>query len=368
MWKTKGLMKQPRFDLLKKRKQEGNIRSLSLTKGLVDFTSSDYLGLGQSEELFDQIIQQYHNHKQELSTFGTRGSRLLSGNSSYVENLEREIGEYHGFEATTLFTSGYMANIGLLQAIGESRATIFYDSMVHASSRDGIRLSSCIAKPFRHNDCSHLEKQLQRATENPYYILVESVYSMDGSIAPLKELVRIAELYNAHLIVDEAHSVGIYGSEGRGMVHELSLQDRVFAVVFSYGKAFAVGGGAVLSSHYVKELLLNYAKTFIYTAATSGLALASIRAAYAYMPQQNDEVKKLRALIQDKKSHIQSIAVKGNEAAKALSKKMENHGFEIKAILSPTVRRGQEMLRLCFHSFNTKEEVDALFELLKGVL
>lgn len=359
-------MHLPRFDALENRRKEGTIRTLSITERLIDFASSDYLGLARNQILFDQIIQQYHSHKQELSGHGTRGSRLLSGNSTYAENLEKEIAGYHGYESATLFGSAYMANVGLLQAIGESCATIFYDSMVHASSRDGIRLSHCIAKPFRHNDLSHLEKQLQKVVGGCRYILVESIYSMDGSIAPLHELVKLAERYMARLIVDEAHSVGVYGNQGSGMVSELSLQDKVFAVVLSYGKAFAVGGGAVLSSLYVKDLLLNYAKTLIYTAALPGLALASIRAAYTYMPQLGYEVKNLRNLIEDKQSHIKSVIVKSTQVAKDLSKKMEIHGFEIKAIVSPTVRKGQEMLRICLHSYNTKEELDAAFDIIRG--
>ena len=196
---------------LRKRKKLGNLRQLQITAPLIDFSSNDYLGLARSSELamlrFPRMGMNLHH-----GLLGSTGSRLLTGNCRYAQDLEEKIAKFHGYEAGVLFNCGYMANVGLLSAIGDEKNVIFFDAAVHASTRDGICLSRTQAFPFRHNDLDHLENRLKSCSVlGDRFICMESIYSTDGSMAPLTEICRLAKEYEAHLIVDEAHAVGACG-------------------------------------------------------------------------------------------------------------------------------------------------------------
>ena len=255
---------------------------------------------------------------------------------------------------------------------------ILFDELMHASIRDGLKLTRGKAVSFRHNDLEDLKEKLSGGFENKY-VAVESVYSMDGDFGLLKELAEICEAMNANLVVDEAHATGLFGPKGEGRVVELGLEGKCFARVHTFGKALGSQGAIVLGSETLKEFLINFSRPFIFSTALPFYALVSIKVAYDIL--SNDSHSKLiirdlfelfeqelkvngRAKLLPSESPIQSIIIPGNEQAKQISEQLERAGFYAKAILYPTVPRGKERIRFCFHSFNTKEQVEELVQVL----
>lgn len=354
------------LEKLNRRKHLGNYRSLRTVSNLIDFASNDYLGLARSEKLQSATAKEWDKFK----LMGSTGSRLLTGNSSYAEELEHKIARFHGFESGLLFSCGYMANVGLLSCIADETDAIFYDTHVHASAHDGMRLSSAKPFPFRHNDLDHLEKRLKNTlVSGKKYVCVESVYSMDGTIAPLEEVCYMCSKYQAHLIVDEAHAVGTYGPGGRGLTAEKKVIGSLFAQVTTFGKALGTYGAIVLGSSLLKEFLLNFARSCIYTTALPMHTLAAINCAYDLLPDCDKERLHLQRLIhlfgKNPSSPVQAMKVPGNREVQRASFELNKAGFDVRAIMSPTVQRGSEALRVCLHAFNTEKEVAALLDLLK---
>ncbi len=358
---------------LNKRIAANSLRSLSLSSG-IDLCSNDYLGLARSAILKELTAKRCG----ELEPYfnGSTGSRLLSGNSALAEELEKKIANYHEAEAGLLFNSGYDANIGLFSCIAQRQDTILYDELSHASIIDGIRLSNATAYKFAHNNLRDLELKMERATGN-IFIAAESVYSMDGDIAPLEELCMLAKKYGANLIVDEAHATGVFGDQGKGLVNALQLEHYVFARVHTFGKALGVHGAIILGSSLLRKYLLNFARSFIYSTALPPHALIAIGSAYDVMEEARAERTALQLLIAhfkytaaqynnitllESSSPIQSVLIQGNATAKSTASHLRANGFDVRAILSPTVAQGKERLRICLHSFNTEAEVDFLLQ------
>lgn len=350
---------------LTKRRHLGNLRQLQVAPPLIDFSSNDSLGLARSPLLAAAMLEEWKNHTDQR--MGSTGSRLLTGNSLYAQSLEEKIATFHGYEAGVLFSCGYMANVGLISTVAGEDTTLFFDAAVHASTRDGIRLSRASAFPFWHNDLTHLEQRLKECTrQGDRFICVESIYSTDGSVAPLREIATLAESHNAHLIVDEAHAVGVYGPQGRGLVAHHHLTGRVFAQVVTFGKALGTYGAIVLGSDLLKQALLNFATSYIYTTALPFPMLAAIACSYDLFPHLEHERAHLHTLIQEfcaaQATHIQCVPLPGNQRVKEASHSLARLGFDVRPLMSPTVRRGEEMLRICLHAFNTVGEVRALLE------
>lgn len=359
---------------LLKRESQGNLRHLSVSQNLIDFSSNDYLGLARSSNLADLVAQELRQSQTPLNGLGSTGSRLLTGNSTYAQDLEAKIAAFHGFEAGLLFNCGYMANLGLISTIANREDTIFFDSKVHASTHDGICLSKVNAIPFRHNDTAHLENRLKNCvTKGDRFICVESIYSTDGSIAPLAEICHIAKEYQAYVIVDEAHAVGVCGYQGRGLVAEHKLCSSVFAQITTFGKAIGTHGAIVLGSQLLKQSLINFSTPYIYTTALPMHSLIAINCSYSLLACMESERNHIQSLVRlyndsiasNSKTHIQSIPIEGNKAAKELAQKILKEGFDVRPLLSPTVQRGKEVLRICLHAFNTKTELETLLDFLK---
>ncbi|MCY3975088.1 MAG: biotin synthase BioB [Simkaniaceae bacterium] len=352
---------------LSERERSDTIRSLTQDKDLIDFASNDYLGLARSPLFKEKSLDAWRS----LNRFvGSGGSRLLTGNDSYTEELEECIASFHGFESATLFNSGYMANIGLVQALSAGKGLLLYDEHIHASIRAGIRIGRASSLPFRHNGLDHLEKRLKKGKgRGDTYVFVESIYSTDGSRAPLLPLFRLTERYGAKLIVDEAHAVGVFGREGRGLVDEEGLAGKVFAQTVTFGKALGALGAAITGNALLKKVLINFAHSFIYTTAPPFPLLATIRCAYELFPRMDRErehVKRLGRIAGAPFALIRAVPVSGNRAARALVERATRCGFNVKALLSPTVRRGKEILRLTFHAFNKEEDVVRLLEVMEN--
>lgn len=323
-----------------------------------DFWSNDYLGIAQDL------------HLQNPLSGGATGSRLISGDQTSYQATEARIAKYHQAEAALVFNSGYAANLGLLAAIPGRTATILYDSLCHASMRDGIRLSYAKSFSFRHNDLAQLEKRLQRAEGN-VFVVTESVFSMDGDQAPLIEMAALCQSYQAALIVDEAHAVGVHGPNGAGLVPALDLVDAVFARVITFGKALGAHGAAVLGSQHLVDYLLNTARPFIFSTGLPPHAWQLIEEAYHCLAtEQTARVASLRRNIQlfdelygvapDADRHIKVIPCPGNQEVVQLEKSLLEMGILTKAIRHPTVAQGSERLRICLHAFNTAAEIEAL--------
>ena len=358
---------------LESREKEGSLRSLRSKENLIDFCSNDYLGFARDIESGEGV---------EFASLGSTGSRLISGNSGYIEELERHIAEYHDSDTGLIFNSGYDANLGLFSAVPQRGDTVIYDEFCHASIRDGLRLGVCKSHSFPHNDLVTLESHLSKAA-GQIYVAVESVYSMDGSFADLLEISELAEKYHAKLIVDEAHATGLFGAKGEGRVVELNLQDRVYARMHTFGKALGRHGAIVLGDYNLRSYLINYSRPFIYTTALPKSALIGIKYAYDKLSNVNYIDLKLcniqrlfKSKIEGIKTFeliesftpIQSVICGSNQRAKFMSNKLKNEGIDVRPILSPTVKKGTERLRICLHEFNTEEEVEKLVNCLKSVV
>lgn len=359
-------MKNPKslLDKLAQRKADHAFRELMVQGTKIDFFSNDYLGLARLP--FEGQLQ-----------YGSTGSRLISGNSKFTEKLEHYLADFFRQEAGLIFNSGYDANLGIFSCIPQKGDTIFYDEYVHASIRDGIRLSHAKSYPFRHNDLHHLKERLKLA-EGTVYIAVESIYSMDGDEAPLEELAALCESQGLFLMVDEAHSGGLYGDGGNGLVAQKCLDQQIFCKVITFGKAYGSHGAIALSSSEVRDYLVNFARPFIYSTAMPFHAQERIEFAVNKVAQMEQERQKLRANIhyfntemsrtrmysQPGNSPIQTIMIPGNEQARELAAHIQESGFAVKAILAPTVPKGSERIRVCLHSYNSHEEIKALITCL----
>jgi 8-amino-7-oxononanoate synthase len=269
---------------LEQRKNQNAIRQLSSETSLIDFCSNDYLGFARSRTLMEKI-------RTSAAAPGSTGSRLISGNSMLCEDLERTIAEFHQAPAGLIFNSGFDANLGLLSSVARRGDTILYDELVHASIRDGIRLSFAKSFPFSHNNIAHLEARLRRA-RGELFVAVESVYSMDGDCAPLPDMANVCDQFGAHLIIDEAHATGVFGPGGRGLVVQEDLAARVFARVHTFGKALGSHGAIVLGSAALRSYLINFARSFIYTTALPPHSLRSIRASYQFLHEAPDIIER----------------------------------------------------------------------------
>ncbi|OKL38490.1 8-amino-7-oxononanoate synthase [Pontibacter flavimaris] len=359
---------------LAERAAQGNLRALKTTSGLTDFCSNDYLGLARSQKLRALIHKE--EEKYNHLPLGATGSRLLSGNHPLFEELESMIARYHHAEAALLFNSGYTANVGLLSALPQRGDTVLYDEASHASMKDGLRLSFAKSYSFRHNSVEDLRQKLQR-TSGQVYVLVESVYSMDGDQAPLRELVQVCNAYSAALIVDEAHAVGLYGEDGEGVVSALGLEQEVFARVLTYGKAMGLHGAAVVGPQVLREFLINYSRAFIYTTGLPTHALVALKCAYTLLPELKEErekVKQLAHLLYRKLNNISgircspegsvilSVFLQQPQRLKALAAALQQQGFDVRPVQPPTVPQGTERLRVIVHAFNREEEIEGLVQ------
>lgn len=364
---------------LNKRALLGNKRTLTqVNEHLVDFSSNDYLGLSRSEDLKTQILNAYN----ELSPRnGSTGSRLLTGNTLLASQVESELAELFGYDASLVFNSGYTANLGFFSCLPQRGDTILYDELSHACIKDGSRLSLAKSMPFKHNDLEDLERKL-KLSEGEIYIACEAVYSMDGDFAPLKELCVLSEKYEAKLVVDEAHSTGVFGKYGAGLVAEWGLTEQVYAVIFTFGKALGIHGACVASNQTVIEYIINYSRPFIYTTAPSSFEFISIQQAFNLLQNSpslatdlkenillfNQELKVQRPFRYLSNSAVQVVITSGNQKAKSTSNQLQEMGFDVRPILSPTVREGEERLRICLHSFNSKNEIMGLAHGLNSLL
>ncbi len=366
---------------LQERREDGSLRSLYDREELIDFSSNDYLGLARREE---QPV--------ENLPAGSSGSRLISGNHPLYAKAETVVREFHGAEAALIFNSGYDANLGLLSAILQRGDYIFCDQNVHASIRDGIRLGNARAFKFAHNDLESLRQKVGQVLKaesfqnGTVYVITESVFSMEGDGPDLGAMVAYCKLQGFRLIVDEAHSAGVLGPGGRGEVAGKEWQDFVFARLVTFGKSMGCHGAAVLCSHELREYLINFSRSLIYTTALPPQSLMAILRAYHWIQGNTGlaarealfkNIQVFSQLVEDlglsgymipAKAAVRCCEIGGNARVKSLSEGLRKAGYDVKPILSPTVTRGRECLRFSLHAFNTEPQIREVLTILARLL
>jgi 8-amino-7-oxononanoate synthase len=358
--------------------QAGLYRQLSWDYSGADFYSNDYLGLARDPALAASIQAAITAKAHPL---GATGSRLIGGDSALAHALEAQIAAYHQAEAALLFGSGYLANVGVFAALTTRQDTILYDSAVHASMRDGIRLALAQAFSFRHNDLDDLRQKLQHA-RGRVLIATEGLFSMDGDQAPLAELAELCAATGARLVVDEAHSGGILGPEGRGLAAAPHIAPWCLVRIYTFGKAMGYHGAAIVGSATLQAVLVNLSRAFIYTTALPAHCLLALQAIYAALPGQTAARTRLEDHIATFAQALQASGVPylggqgpifaipvagGNARVQAVAQALLPHS-RVKAIRSPTVPAGTERLRICLHSYNDSAQILALSDQLAAEL
>ena len=321
--------------------------------------SNDYLGMGQNQHVTTAM-----KHAIETLGAGAGGTRNISGTHHLIIELETELADLHNKEGALVFTSGYVSNEATISTLGRilPDCLILSDELNHASMIAGVKNSGATKRIWRHNDLEHLEQLLKEAGElRPKLIAFESVYSMDGDIAPIKEICDLAERYNALTYLDEVHAVGMYGKRGGGIADQLELMERVDIIEGTLAKAFGIMGGYVTASATIIDTIRSYAPGFIFTTSLPPAIAAGATASIRHLKTANDlrekhqeQVAKLKAKLTEAKlpilpteTHIVPLMVCDPVLCKAASDRlMEKHGIYIQPINYPTVIRGTERLRI----------------------
>jgi len=442
---------------LELRRKAGSLRALTVQPaGLADFTSNDYLGLARSPALQGRILDQVERLSrarlaQGLPVGGATGSRLLSGNSAFAEAVERWVARAHRAESALLFNSGFDANYGLLSSVPQPGDFVVFDELCHNSMREGIRASRASSLAFEHSCIASLRAQLGAAREaiattqaqrqqqmrqrqqwqqcvdpapgpssdgsgpspgspgeeegsgggdcgSSIFVAVESVYSMDGDLAPLKDIADTAHEFGASLIVDEAHGLGVVGPGGRGLVNALGLETHssLFATVYTYGKALGAHGACVCGPAVLRTYLVNYARPLVYSTALPLHSLVTIEEGYRHLKHEAQGLQQRLArvvqafkqsfnqsldqseqgleqgpgagvLLLPSDTAVQAVLVPGNARVSAAAAALRARGFAVLPIRAPTVPAGGERLRICLHTHNTEKEAGQLARAIADV-
>jgi 8-amino-7-oxononanoate synthase len=351
-------------------------RSLEEIRG-VNFCSNDYLGLAENPVLRERVAEAVR----KAERVGGTGSRLLSGQTEEWRELEENFATFAGTEAALFFTTGYAANVGLISSLVGKDDVIFSDERNHASLIDGMRLSGARKVIYPHLNLNALEDALRQEAGAPWrkVVVTESVFSMDGDIAPLPEIANLAEKYNAVVILDEAHATAVHGPRGRGLAAAEGLTQRVLAIVHTCGKALASAGAFVCGSAVLKEHLLNHARTFVFSSALPPYFAAHIQAALE-LAQGMDEDRRVllenasgfRTALQSEGfdvagsgSQIVPVILGENEATLDAAEHLQREGFAVRGIRPPTVPAGGARLRLSLTTRIAVEELARFTEVLR---
>ncbi|MGE0525689.1 MAG: 8-amino-7-oxononanoate synthase [Bdellovibrionales bacterium] len=345
---------------------------------VLDFSSNDYLGLSRHPAIRAALVEALENG----IAVGATGSRLLSGHSPIHERVEQALAKVFGAEGALLFSSGYIANLAVLSALGGRTSEFFSDALNHASLIDGVHLARARRTRFRHNDVQDLRDKLKQSTSSRKIVVTESVFSMDGDLAPLADLIACAQEFSAWLVVDEAHATGVFGAQGHGCMEDLKDlidgEDERIVLIHTCGKAMGAQGAFVLTSASMREFLINMARPFVFSTGLSPLLAVQIETAAALLPALTAERQYLMDLsshlreslretfaIGESHSQIVPLVLGSNEAVLSASARLRAQGLDVRAIRSPTVPPGTERLRISLKSFHTRADIVRLIQGLR---
>jgi 8-amino-7-oxononanoate synthase len=353
--------------------ERGRLRTLRERSG-IDFTSNDYLGLADSEELKRAAIDALARGV----PVGSGGSRLLRGNHSEHEALEREAASYFGAETALYFGGGYVANLALFSTLPQRGDIVVHDELIHASAHEGMQRgrAECIA--VRHNDIDAFDSAVTHwrsaGGKGRPWLAVESLYSMDGDAPDLAALVAVADRHDAMVIVDEAHATGVLGPDGRGLAAPFEGRENI-VTLHTCGKALGTSGGFISAATPIRDFLINRARPFIFATAPSPLTAAVTRAALQISRTDSGRRDRLERLVQfagrelrrccgiePSGSHIVPLIVGSDGAAVALAAVLQRRGFDVRAIRPPTVPENTARLRIALTLNVDEAAVTDLFE------
>lgn len=361
---------------LNARIRQSELRSLRNQHVSIDYSSNDYLSL-KDEPIWESYLKK--EIPEEYWFKNLSSSRLISGNHPIKEDTEDFFAAFYNAPSALFFASGYNANLSIFSTIASKHDTIIYDSDSHASIRDGLQLSHAKTIKFKHNNLVDLEQKITKA-QGQVYVAIESVYSMDGELAPLKQIFELCNKHQALLIVDEAHSTGIFEKHGKGLCVDLNIEQDVFIRVMTFGKAIGCHGAVVLCSKTLKQFLINFARPFIYSTAPSCFDFLKARKSVEcislhpeWIIQLNENIKLFSQVINSiqpintiHRSPIIPFVNPNKEALKLFEDIGLQNNFQFKSILSPTVKRGEERIRFSIQRKHTFNQFAKIGELLKS--
>lgn len=339
-------------------------------QSLINFCSNDYLGLAGHKSIAKAL-----QAGADIYGTGSGASHLISGHSAAHQQLEEQLAEFTGRPRALLFSTGYMANMGIINALVGRHDLVLQDQLNHASLIDGGRLSRAIFKRYKHNNTEHLQSQLKHHEGDRKLIVTDGVFSMDGDLAPLAAISKVAEQSNAWLMVDDAHGLGVLGATGAGIVqeHDLSI-DQVPILMGTLGKSFGTFGAFVAGSEALIETLIQFARSYIYTTALPPAIACATSASLALVRQEQWRRDHLNALIQrfrhganalglqlmDSYTPIQPVMINDDQLVMTVSQQLRAKGFMVGAIRPPTVPKDSGRLRICLSASHTEQQIDQL--------
>ncbi len=350
-------------------READRFRTLKTPQG-VDLSSNDYLGLSKHPAVIKGMLRAVEKYGA-----GSGGSRLLSGNLPLHEEVEGTLARFKGREAALLFNSGYQGNVGILSALAGPGDQVFSDKLNHASIVDGVRLSKARVFAYRHCDMNDLEGDLKRhpprSRSAKRLIVTDTVFSMDGDIAPLKDLVFLAERYGAMLMVDEAHAAGVFGPNGAGISEMLGVSGDVALALGTCGKAMGVFGAYVACGREMRDYLVNHARSFIFSTSLPPAVLGGILAAVEVIkgePERRERLLERAAEVREElraagidtlksESQIVPVILGSQSRALAFSKKLAEENLDVRAVRPPTVPKGTSRLRLSLNVSVSEEDL-----------
>lgn len=361
--------------------KDGNFITVNGKKYL-NLSSNDYLGITGNDRILSKFTAFLSEKKPDYLGFSSASSRLLTGNHSIYDELEKEIAGFYGRESAIVFNSGYHANLGIVSSIVGKDDAIFSDKLNHASIIDGTILSRAEHFRYKHLDYNHLEEQLKKH-RNKYkraLVVSESIFSMDGDRADLRKLIELKDKYNCFLMIDEAHAVGLFGNKGCGICEEDNVTDKIDIIVGTFGKAIASVGAYAVVNELLKEYFINKARSFIFTTALPPVNLFWTLEIIKLLPSLNDKRKhlreistKLRNSLKEKnlvtrgESHIVPVIIGDNEATVKIAEKLQDAGLWILPIRPPAVPPNSSRLRISLNAENNWEELENIAEIIAGV-
>jgi 8-amino-7-oxononanoate synthase len=341
-------------------------------KKLHNFASNDYLGLAEHPEVVDAAVRTTREYGA-----GAGASRLVTGTQRPHAQLEENLAAFKGTEAALVFGSGYASSVGALQALVGKDDVILLDKLSHACLVDGARLSNATLRPFHHNDTEHLEHHLRWAREKHpqarVFITTESVFSMDGDLAPLRNIVELKDKYGVILMLDEAHAVGVLGRGGRGLAEELGLSHRIEVQMGTLGKALGSSGGYITGSRILIDYLLNTARSFIFSTAPPASTAAAASAALDLCAgsegdKRRAKLRQLAALFDPvPQAAIHPVIIGSEDDTLRAAEQLAQLGFHVPAIRPPTVPKGTSRLRVSLSAAHEAETVRTLASALRSI-